>query len=162
MDSHINQVCKTAFYHIHNIRRISKYLSRESLKTLVHAFVTSRFDYCNSLLYGLPKYQISKLQRVQNAAARLLTSTKKYDHITSALYNLRWLPVFYRIYFKILILTFKVIYNMSPSYISNLVSIKSCSVCSLRSNSSLFLDRPNGRMLSTLGARSFYAAAATL
>ena len=60
MDTHINQVCKTAFYHIHNIRRISKYLSQESLKTLVHAFDTSRLDYCNSLLYGLLKYHIYK------------------------------------------------------------------------------------------------------
>ena len=77
MDSHITQVCKTAFYHIHNIRKISKYLSRESLKTLVHAFVTSRLDYCNSLFYGLPKCHISRLQRVQNAAARLVTSTRK-------------------------------------------------------------------------------------
>ena len=125
MDSHINQVCKTAFYHIHNIRRISKYLSQESLKTLVHAFVTSRLDYCNSLLYGLPKYHISKLQRVQNAAARLVTNTKKYDHITPVLFNLHWLPVFYGIGFKILMLTFKAIYSMSPSYISNLVSIMS-------------------------------------
>jgi len=79
MDSQINQVCKTAFYHIHNIRRISKCLSEESLKSLVHAFVTSRLDYCNSQLYGLPKYQISKLQRVQTAAARLITNTNKYD-----------------------------------------------------------------------------------
>ena len=162
MDSHINQVCKTAFYHIHNIRRISKYLSQHSLKTLVHAFVTSRLDYCNSLLYGLPKYHISKLQRVQNAPARLVTNTKKYDHITPVLFNLHWLPVFYRIYFKILILTFKAIYNMSPSYISNLVSIKSGSVYRLRSNSSLILDRPKEHILSTLGARSFYAAAPTL
>ena len=158
MDSHINQVCKTAFYHIHNIRKISKYLSQESLNT----FITSRLDYCNSLFYGLPKHHISKLQRVQNAAARLVTSTRKYDHITPVLYNLHWLPVFYRIYFKILILTFKAIHNMSPSYISNLVSIKSCSAYSLRSNSSLILDRPKGRILSTLGARSFYAAAPTL
>ena len=162
MDTHINQVCKTAFYHIHNICRISKYLSRESLKTLVHAFVTPRLDYCNSLLYSLPKYQISKLQRVQNAAARLITNTRKYDHITPALYHLHWLPVLYRIYCKILIITFKAIYNMSPSYISNLVSIKSCSAYSLRSNSSLFLDRPKGRMLSKLGARSFHAAAPIL
>ena len=158
MDSHITQVCKTAFYHIHNIRKIS-----ESLKTLDHAFVTSRLDYCNSLFYGLPKYHISKLQRVQNAAARLVMSTRKYDHITPVLYNLQWPPVFYRIYFKILILTFKAIHIMSPSYISNLVSIKSwCSAYSLRSNSSLILDRPKGRILSTLGARSFYAAAPTL
>ena len=111
MDSHINQVSKTAFYHIHNIRRISKYLPQESFKTLVHAFVTSRLDYCNSLLYGLLKYLISKLQRVQNAAARLITNSKKYDHITPALYNFHWLPVFYHIYFKILIITFKAIYN---------------------------------------------------
>ena len=108
MNSHINQVCKTAFYHIHNIRRISNYLSQESLKRLlVHAFVTSRLDYCNGLLYGFPKYHISKLQRVQNTAARLITNTRKYDHISPALYNLHWLPVFYRIYFKILIVTFK-------------------------------------------------------
>ena len=98
----------------------------------------------------------SKLQQV------LIMNTKKYDHITPALYNLPWLPVFYRIYFKILILTFKAIYNASPSYISTLVSIKVCSVYSLTSNSSLVLDHPKGRMLSTLGARSFYAAAPTL
>ena len=85
---------------------------------------------------------------------RLITNTRKYDHITPALYNFHWLPVFYCIYFKIIIIiTFKAIYNMSPSYISNLVSIKPCSVYTLRLNSSLFLDRPKGRMLSTLGAR---------
>lgn len=67
--------------------------------------------------------------------------------------------LFYCIYFKILIVRFKAIYNLSPSYISNLWS---CSVYSLRSNSSIFLDRPKGRMLSTLGARCFYAAAPTL
>ena len=63
----------------------------------------SRFDYFNSLVYGLPKYTISKVQRVQNTAARLITNTRKYDHITPALYNLHWLPMFYRIYFNILI-----------------------------------------------------------
>ena len=61
MDAHINQISKTTFYHIHNICRISKYLSQESRKALVHAFVTSRPNYCNSLLYGLSKYHISNL-----------------------------------------------------------------------------------------------------
>ena len=137
-------------------------MTEHRCKTLAHAFVMSTLDYCNSLLYGLPKYLIIKLQRAQNAVARLITNTRKYDHIIPALHNLHWLPVFYRIYFKILVITFKAISNLSPSYISHLVSGKSCSVYSLISNSSLFLYRPKGRMLSTLGARSFYAAASTL
>ena len=65
MTDHINKACNAAFYHLHNLRRIKKYLSRDSLITLVHAFITSRLDYCNGLLFGLPKAQIAKLQRVQ-------------------------------------------------------------------------------------------------
>ena len=63
------------------IRRIKNYLSRENLLTLVHAFITSRLDNCNSLLYGVPKDQISKLQRVQNAAARLVMDVGKLSLI---------------------------------------------------------------------------------
>ena len=64
MTDHINKACNAAFYHLHNLRRIKKYLSRDSLITLVHAFITSRLDYCNGLLFGLSKAQIAKLQRV--------------------------------------------------------------------------------------------------
>ena len=71
MTDHINKACNAAFYHLHNLRHIKKYLSRDSLITLVHAFITSRLDYCNGLLFGLPKAPIAKLRRVQNAAARL-------------------------------------------------------------------------------------------
>ena len=71
MDTQINSICKTAFFHLYNIRRIGKFLNFECTKILVNAFVTSRLDFCNSLLYGLPKNQLHKLQRVQNAAARL-------------------------------------------------------------------------------------------
>ena len=73
MNSHVNNTCSNAFYYLYNIRRIRKYLSRRSTETLIHAFVSSRVDYCNSLLYGLPAYQLNKLQRVQNAAARLIS-----------------------------------------------------------------------------------------
>ena len=92
------------FFHLHNIRRIKKYMSRESLCTLVHAFITSRFDYCNSLMYGLLHIQIAKLQRVQNADARLIMDVSKYSHITPALYELHWLPVTHRIYLRLLFL----------------------------------------------------------
>ena len=64
-----------------NIRRISKYLSRDCRQSLVHTYVTSRLDYCNSILYGLPKYQLSKLQRIQNMAATPIMDTMKFDHI---------------------------------------------------------------------------------
>ena len=162
MNSHINQICKASFYHIHNIRRISKYLSKECRQSLVHAYLTSRLDYCNSLLYGLPKYQLPKLQRIQNMAARLITDTMKFDHIKPVLYNLHWLPVNYRIQFKILMITFKAIHGMAPRYLSNLICIRSSSRYSLRNNDRMFLERPKGVMRTTLGAGSFHASAPAL
>ena len=108
------------FFHLHNIRRIKKYLSQDSLRTIVHVFITSPLDYCNSLMYGLPNVQSSKLQRVQNAAARLIMDIPKYSHITPVLYDLNWLPIAYQIKFKILILT---IYGLAPSYLSDLIKV---------------------------------------
>ena len=77
METHINKVCSSGFYYLHNLRRIGRYLSQDCLVTLIHAFVTSRLDYCNSLMYGLPQCHISKLQRVQNAAARIAFDLSK-------------------------------------------------------------------------------------
>lgn len=159
MRHHITNVCKAGFFYLHNIRRIKKYLSRDSLLTLVHAFITSRLDYCNALFYGLPKEQIAKLQRVQNAAARLIMDIGKYSHITPALYELHWLPVLERIHFKILLLAFKAIHGLAPAYISNLLVIKRKSLYNLRSNSGILLQPPRGKMLATLGERAFQAAA---
>jgi hypothetical protein len=93
-------MCKKAILNIKSIGRIRKYLSKEDLKRLVNALVISRLDYANSILYGLPKYELDKLQRVQNAAARLITGKKKSDHITPVLKELHWLPIKYRIHFK--------------------------------------------------------------
>ena len=88
METHITKACGAAFYHLHNIRRIRKYLSQDIEETLIHAFVTSRIDYCNRLLFGLPSYQISKIQRVQNAAVRVIFMKSKYCHITPLLKEL--------------------------------------------------------------------------
>ena len=151
MSTHVTKICNAAFYHLHNIRRIKKYLSRDSLLTRIHAFITSRLDYCNGLLYGLPN------SRVQSAAAKLVLSLSKYSHISPALYQLHWLPVQHRVHFKILILTFKAIHVLAPKYIIELINIKPRSIYNLRSNQSLLLDPPKG--LVTLGDRSFSAAA---
>ena len=85
MENHIMAICKAAFYHLRNISRIRKYLSSQTAEMLVHAFVSSRLDYCNSLLYGLPKELLKKLQHVQNVAAWIVTHTRKCDHITTVL-----------------------------------------------------------------------------
>ena len=80
MAVHITKICSAAFYHLHNIRRIRKHLSMDSAVTLIHSFISSRIDYCNSLLYGVPKCHIDKLQRVQNAATRLAVMQGKFCH----------------------------------------------------------------------------------
>ena len=79
MAVHMTKICSAAFYHLHNIRRIRKYLSVDAATNLIHSFVSSRTDYCNSLLYGVPKCHIDKLQRVQNAAARLVVMQGKLN-----------------------------------------------------------------------------------
>ena len=88
-----------SYYHLRNISKIRKYLTEEATETRVHTFVSSKLDYCNPLLYGLPKHMISRLQSVQNTAARIVTLTKKFDHITPVLIHLHWLPVHFRILF---------------------------------------------------------------
>ena len=85
METHINKVCSSGFYYLHNLRRIRKYLSQDCLVTLIHAFVTGRLAYYNSLMYGLPQCQISKLQRIQNAATRIALDLSIFCHITSTL-----------------------------------------------------------------------------
>ena len=159
----INKICRSAYYHLHNIRRIHKYLSRESTEKLIHSFVTSHLDYCNGLLYGLPNNAIVKLQRVQNTEARVLYCVPRFSHInTPLLYKLHWLPVKYRIEYKIITLTFKAIHGTAPSYITELITFKTNSSYSLRSNNKLLLCPPSFRTLSTLGDRAFIAAAPKL
>jgi hypothetical protein len=84
-DVHITKTCSTAYYFLHNIRRIRKYLTHHTSQILVHALVIGRIDYCNSLFYGLPKTQTKKLKRVQNMADRLITNSSRYCHITPIL-----------------------------------------------------------------------------
>ncbi len=87
MEKHITNICKNCFFHLRKKARTS------DIQTLVHAFITSKLDNCNSLLYGLPKFLIDRLQNVQNCAARLVTGSKKYDHITPLMKQLHWLPI---------------------------------------------------------------------
>ena len=121
-ENQINSLTKSAYYHLKNIARIRGLLSKPDLEKLVHAFISSRLDYCNGLYTGLPKKTIQKLQRVQNAAARVLTKTKKYDHITPVLRSLHWLPLSERVEFKINLLVYKSLNGLGPKYLLNLLT----------------------------------------
>ena len=93
----------------------------DNTKILVHAFITCKLDNC--LLYGLPSYLIHRLQLVQNCAARLNMCRNKYDHIIPILKELHWIPVQQRIIFKILLITYKALNDLTPIYISNLLKV---------------------------------------
>lgn len=128
-------------------------LSLGNAEQLVHAFMTSRLDYCNALLGGCPARLINKLQLVQNAAARVLTRTRKYDHISPVLSALHWLPIKHRIHFKILLVTYKALNGLAPQYLSELLTHYSPSRL-LRSQNSGQLIIPRISK-STAGGRSF-------
>ena len=155
-EEHIKNICKSSFYHLRNIAKIRKYLSQDTCKILVHAFISSKIDHCNSLLHGLPKYLLARLQAVQNAAARVVTLTPRHVHITPILINLHWLPVEFRITFKVLLLVYKALHGLAPSYISDLLNFKTYSR-SLRSSCKEYLVVPRSR-LKTYGDRAFSIA----
>ena len=122
LDCHNKNICKTSLFHLKNISNIRSFFSDKAAVQLTHAFVSSRLDYCNSLLQGLPSCSIRRLQSIQNIAARILTRTRKYKHITPILKNLHWLPVASRIDYEILLLTYCAINNISPAYIQQLIT----------------------------------------
>ena len=160
MNLHINNICRNGSLALRRIGKIRCYLNYRSTETVVHALVTSLLDNCNSLLIGLPEKQISKLQRIQNSAARLVMLAKRRDHITPILKDLHWLPIKYRIQYKVLLITFKALNGTAPHYISELICSYTPSRC-LRSSSQNLLTVPPART-KTLGERAFAHAAPKL
>mgnify|MGYP001140970501 CR=1 FL=1 len=159
LDRHISHVCQTAYFQLRKLAAIWPLITRHAAESLIHSLITSRLDFCYSLLAGLPASSVNRLQAVQNAAARLLTGSKKYDHITPILTELHWLPVQYRVQFKFLLLTFKVIHNQAPDYMASL--IEECHIRPGLRSSGLCLQVPCMR-LKTYGDRAFSSVAPRL
>jgi len=107
IDGPLTMADRSCLFQLRQLRMVRSSLTLEAAKTLVHAFVSSRLDYCNSLLYGIGDGLLTKLQTVQKAAARVVTGTRKFDHITLVLRQLHWLPVRQQITFKLAMITFK-------------------------------------------------------
>jgi len=142
-------------------RRIRRSLDSDSAATLVHAFVSSRVDYCNAIFVGAPKNVTDKLQRVLNAAARIVSGTRKYDHgLTDLMHNeLHWLDVPDRVKYKLGLLMYRCQHNQAPRYLMDHCLPVSDVVFRqhLRSASSHQLSVPRHR-LSTYGRRAFSVA----
>ncbi len=155
--SHVKAVTKSTYYHLKNIARIRCFVSSHDLEKLVHAFITSRVDYCNGLLTGLPKKTIRQLQLIQNAAARILTRTRKYEHITPVLRSLHWLPVTFRIDFKVLLLVYKSPNGIGPKYMADMLTEYKPNR-PLRSLGSSQLEIPRVHTKQGESAFSYYAA----
>ena len=151
--AHVSSICRSSFYHLRNLSRIRKYFTQESAEVAVHAFVTSKLDYCNALLFGLPKYQLQRLQYVQNRAARVVFQVSKFQHITPVLCEPHWLPIQYRIIFMILLLVYKSLNGASPSYLAQKLHYRS-HTRSLRSVSNELLMQPRS-YTKTYGDRAF-------
>ena len=156
----VTTVIQSCYFQLRNIAKIKPFLSTPDLETVIHALISSRLDYCNSIYSGLPKKTISRLQLIQNSAARLLTNTKKRDHITPILATLHWLPVSARCDFKVLLITYKALNGLAPSYIIEMLSLSN-SGRTLRSSNKALLDVPRTNLV-TRGDRAFAARAPRL
>ena len=140
------------YAHLRRIATIRRMLTNQAAEQLIHAFITSRLDFCNSLLCGLSQNTLHRLQLVQNAAARLLTGHKKSAHITPILHRLHWLPIQFRIQYKIILLTFKAHHCSAPIYLQTLLQFRNVRP-GLRSSDKL-LSVPRSRLVS-YGDRAF-------
>ena len=160
LDKHVQATVRSAYFHLRKIASIREYITQDQAETLVHAFITSRLDYCNSILFGVNSYLLDKLQHVQNAAARLITRTRKFDHITPVLKELHWLPIRKRIDFKILLLVFKALQGEAPQYIKDLISWYKPNKNLRSANEMLLQTKPSN--LVTCGDRAFSIAAPKL
>ena len=161
MEEHIKASCKSAFFHLSNIARIRKHLLAQAAETLIRSLVTSKVDFCNSLRYGVPNQLIQKLQSVQNSAARLLTYTNKREHIKPVIKQFHWLPVEFRVPYKILLRSFECLNDTALAYLNDLIHLSTPN-CSLRWNSKNYLAHEQYQLKSYGPVRAFTIAAPIL
>ena len=159
MERHVNSVCKFCFGQYGKLVR--QFLTTDAAKSLVNSLVTSRLDNCNALLYGVPKTILNKLPNIQNTAARVVTRTSSFSHITPILKELHWLPLQYRVQYKILTHTYKAPHDQSLGYIKKLLNVYMPRRNLRSQNNHLILEVPKSRT-AIYGDRSFAIVAPKL
>ena len=121
---HIKIKCKAAMLNMLKIKANRKYLTTNACAKAIIALVMIHLDYANSILPGLTKSSIHQLQRVQNVAARIVLQRKKYKSSSKCLEELHWLPLKYRMNFKVVSFVFKYIHGLAPSYFEKLITLQ--------------------------------------
>ena len=160
MQKHITEKCRKAIYGLYRLKQVRKVLTDEAAETIAVGIIMSHLDYSNAILIGLPKHEISRLQRVQVLAARAVLGTKAHESSTRCLKQLHWLLIHFRIEHKVLTLLFKALKGTAPQYLKDMLKL-SKSVRLLRSNNMCMkLDTPKikresfaNRSFSVMGPR---------
>ena len=155
MKDQISNIIRSCYSQLRAIAKIRRFLTMDSAKKVVHAFVTSRLDTLNSLLIELPDCHVNKLQLIQNNAARLVMRKKRNCRITPVLKELHWLPVEYRIQYKILLLVYKCLCDKGPVYLLQLLELYTPKI-NLRSSEDFQLK--DTRVRKVYGERAFAIA----
>jgi len=124
MEPQVKKICKTGYYHLRNISSIRNNINKKDAKTLIHAFVSSVLDNGNSLLHGISKKLLNKLQVLQNSAARVVEMKRKFDHISETRKELHWLPIEARIDYKIASYVWKALHDMAPNYLKDRLKLR--------------------------------------
>jgi hypothetical protein len=160
MDKQVNNICSSAWFDIRNIALIRHHLTQDAIEKMVHAFVSSKLDCMNGLLYGLPDTLINKLKRVHYAAARIVSKCDYSQPMTPILKKLHWLPIKYRIQYKIITMTWKCLHGKAPAYLADLLKPLKHDR-DMKSNSQMKLVPPSTRCV-TMGDRGFSSSAPAL
>lgn len=153
MTEQVSAICRSSFFQLRQLRKIKQCVPRDLIESLVHAFISSRLDYGNSVLYGITDKELNRLQRVQNAAARLITGDSKFDHITPVLSELHWLPIRQRIEYKLAVLVYKCLHENAPQYLRECLIPKVSAGMRFRSAKENLLEVPFRK--SKIGDRDF-------
>ena len=140
-DEHVSEICKASNFHIRALGHIRSSLTTEAAKTVAVTIVSSRLDYCNSLLAGTSALNLARLQLVQNTLARVVAQKSRYCHITPVLAGLHYLPVRHRINFEIATIAFKELHHQQPLYLVQILPIYTSSR-SIRSSPSIKISAP--------------------
>ena len=156
-NNHVADVCKTTYCHVKALRHIRKNVDYSTANTIACSFVASRLDYCNSVLAGMSDYNVQRLQRVQNSVAKIVKMYQNRANAIKTLRELHWLPIPYRIDYKICVMTYKILTSNQPGYLRSLLQ-PAITVRSLRSSSSgLSLTVPFCKTATAARAFSHYA-----